>query len=106
VRDTDLLCLCAALGPMWRARGGGGTHSLELGNTSSDNGDDGVSCPMGAAAKLERDGQGLRNQLGVGLSFGGVACGVWLATPPTERRCKPSAWTRFTGDTARRRITS
>jgi hypothetical protein len=42
---------------MWRAWGGGGTHSLERGKTSSDDGHDGVSCPLGAAAQLARDGQ-------------------------------------------------
>ena len=45
-------------------------------------GDDGVSGPLGPAAFLARDGAGISDQLGGGLSVGGMVC--WLGLGASE----------------------
>lgn len=55
---------------------GGGAYSMERREAPADNGDDGISGALGAAAELARDGRGVPDELGGGLSLGAVVRGV------------------------------
>ena len=64
---------------------------------------DGISCSLGTEAELAGNGSGLSDQLGSGLSFGGVVRGVGSGTSPTrrrhiDRRGRDSLGTRNEGD--------
>src|ERR1035441_3995555 len=87
---------------MWRAWGGGGAHSLEPRQTSGDLRHDGIPSPLGAAAELARDGAGISNQLGIGVSLGGVVGAVGPDPPQIARdgiagRGRDSLGPRFAG---------
>lgn len=70
--DSDLVSLRAAASRVPGARGGGRVDTLEQRQAPVDDGDDGLSGAMGAAAELARDGASLSGPLGGGLSLGRV----------------------------------
>src|SRR5664279_5169705 len=65
--------------------GGGGAYSLESRQAAGDHSDDGVSGPLGPTAFLARDGTGVSDQLGGGLSFGGMVCGLGFGASEAPR---------------------
>ena len=76
VGHQDLLSVCAAASGMSCAWSGGGTPSLEPGQTTDHLGDDGIFGALGTAVVLARDGASLSDQLGLRLSFGGMVCAM------------------------------
>src|SRR6516164_7532950 len=79
--DQDVVSLRAASGGMCRAWGGRRVPAVERGEAFSDHGDDGLFGPLGAAAELARDGRGLSDQLGGGVSVSGVVGAVGPGAP-------------------------
>src|ERR1019366_7093987 len=76
VGNPYLVSLRATAGALWRAWRGSGAHSLEPRQASGDLRHDGIPGALGAAAELARDGAGIPNQLGIGVSLGGVVGAV------------------------------
>src|SRR6516225_1520509 len=81
VGDQDVVSLRAASGGMCRAWGRRRVPAVERGEAFSDHGDDGLFGPLGATAELARDGRGLSDQLGGGLSVGGMVGAVGPGAP-------------------------
>src|ERR1035437_2231455 len=91
------LAICAAVGNpdpfllrtptsgVCRARGCSRAHSLERWEASRDLRHDGVLSALGATAELAGNGANVPDQLGSGVSVGGMVCAVGLGAPGTVR---------------------
>jgi hypothetical protein len=85
--------------PTWnRSR----AHSVERRQASGHLRHDGILSTLGTSAELAGNGARLPDQLGSGLSVGGMVCRVGLGTPPTargrsHRRRRDSLGTRSEG---------
>src|ERR1039457_5286307 len=85
VGDCDVVSVCASAGEVRDAWDSGGAYSLESWQAAGDHGDDGVSGPVGPAAFLARDGAGISDQLGGGLSVGGMVCRLGFGASEAPR---------------------
>src|SRR5207302_7098568 len=83
VGNSHLLSLRAAAGGVCRAWRGGRAHSLERRQATGNVRHDGIPGALGAAAELARDGAGISNQLGSGVSVRGMVCAVGPGEPRT-----------------------
>src|ERR1017187_549151 len=84
--DSDLVCLYAAAGGMSRGRGGGRAPAVERRQATADDGDAGILGWLGTAPELAGDGQGVSDELGGGVSIGGMVCAVGSGAPGTAGR--------------------
>src|SRR5450759_4619693 len=66
---------------MSRAWGGRRAHPVERWQASDDLRHDGLSGPLGPTAELAGNGAGVSDQLGIGVSVGGMDCAVGLGPP-------------------------
>src|ERR1035437_2473942 len=83
--DPDPFLLRATAGGVCRARGGSRAHSVERRQASRDLRHDGLLGTLGATAELAGNGAIVPDQLGSGISVGGVVCAVGLGAPRTAR---------------------
>src|SRR5258708_33081513 len=83
--NPHVFLLRAAACGVWRARGNHRTHSVERGQAAGDVRHDGVLGAVGAAAELARDGAGVWDQLGGGVSLGGMVGAVGLGPSGVAR---------------------
>lgn len=58
---------------------------MERRQATIDDGDDWLSCPLGATDELAEDGNGISNQLGIGVLIRQMVLGVGLVESPAER---------------------
>jgi Rhodopirellula transposase DDE domain len=100
VGNPHLFLLRAAAGEVCRARGRSRAHSVERRQASRDMRHDGVLSALGATAELAGNGASVPDQLGSGVSVGGMVCAVGLGAPGTARDRIHRGWTRFIGDAA------
>src|SRR6516164_1179468 len=77
--------LRAPAGGVCRAWSSGRAHSVERRQTSGDLRQDGVLSALGAAAELAGNGACVPDQLGSGLSVGGMVCAMGLGAAGTAR---------------------
>src|ERR1017187_1791877 len=75
-------------------------HIPWSGQASSDMRHDGVLGTLGATAELAGNGASVPDQLGSGVSVGGMVCAVGLGRTGNWAGSNPSGWTRFIGDAA------
>src|SRR5665647_3984981 len=88
------LCPCGEFRPIFATRrggwsvpstGGSRAHSVERRQASRDMRPDGVLSTLGATDELAGNGTSVPDQLGSGVSVGGMVCAVGLGAPGTAR---------------------